>query len=350
MKKIFALDSSAELESHFSMKSVPQKQGMELSERILGDLYQYRRFSSENDCSSKAICPDCRNIWQVRIQKLVQESKAIVLILPAFPGKSPNLNKVLGYTPDMGEVLSLKFLNDLAANISSYYAPGVEIVICSDGRVFSDVVGMNEDHVTIYREQLKEIIKKSQYSHLSFYDLEDVYGNHDFEFMREQLMGQYSVSLDSLRESVKKGALESSALEFKNTHSMYLGITKFMLEDSLTPEQTLSKNQLQKNAKAKAYEVIRRSNAWSELLKDKFPDAIRLSIHPQSCGSEKIGIQLVGKEQWLTPWHGVVVEIDIVFKLMKKHEAIELGARLIQPSEGNAVYYKLNNIQTEVVL
>ena len=82
----------------------------------------------------------------------------------------------------------------------------------------------------------------------------------------------------------------------------------FFFEDSLSPGQTKSRTALQKKSKARAYEVIRRSNAWSNFLEELFPEAIRLSIHPQNCGARKLGIQLLGTESWLTPWHCVAVE------------------------------------------
>jgi pyoverdine/dityrosine biosynthesis protein Dit1 len=57
---------------------------------------------------------------------------------------------------------------------------------------------------------------------------------------------------------------------------------------------------------------------------------VRLSIHPQPCHAEKIGIYLVDtRDNWLTPWHGVAVETQGRFALMKRHEAEALGARVV---------------------
>ena len=122
---------------------------------------------------------------------------------------------------------------------------------------------------------------------------------------------------------------------------MYRGMTRFLKEDALKPSQTKSKTQIQKEAKAKSYQVIHRSNAWSELIEKQFPDAIRLSIHPQVCGSKKLGIRLISDESWMTPWHGVAVEFKDGIALLKNHEAISLGANLIRDAKGRASHYEL---------
>jgi pyoverdine/dityrosine biosynthesis protein Dit1 len=93
---------------------------------------------------------------------------------------------------------------------------------------------------------------------------------------------------------------------------------------------TISRTALQKDCRRRAYEVVQRSKAWGALLATCFPDAVRLSIHPQACGSEKIGIHLMmTADSWLTPWHGVAVEAEGRFVLLKRREAESLGAKLV---------------------
>src|SRR5690606_14168433 len=97
----------------------------------------------------------------------------------------------------------------------------------------------------------------------------------------------------------------SADREDKEAHHIYCGITRFLFEDAMYPGQTRSRTAIQKDCRVRAYEVIRRSNAWSALLAQRYPDAVRLSIHPHPCGAAKLGIQLLGAECWMTPWHGV---------------------------------------------
>lgn len=68
----------------------------------------------------------------------VKNNKAIRMILPAFPFKSPNArDKVLGVLPDLGEELALYHLNGLCKNIEQVYGPGAEVYISSDGLVYN---------------------------------------------------------------------------------------------------------------------------------------------------------------------------------------------------------------------
>jgi pyoverdine/dityrosine biosynthesis protein Dit1 len=94
---------------------------------------------------------------------------------------------------------------------------------------------------------------------------------------------------------------------------------------------------VKEESKAVAYEVIRRSNAWTRLLAEELPHALRLSIHPQHPHSDKIGLRITrAVDDWLTPWHGVVVLRANDYVLMKRQQAEALGAELIvqngQPS------------------
>jgi len=62
-----------------------------------------------------------------------------------------------------------------------------------------------------------------------------------------------------------------------------------------------------------------------------FPAALRLSIHPQAPHAEKIGILLGDAEDtWITPWHGVAVQIGERWTLMKRADAVALGATLVE--------------------
>ena len=167
----------------------------------------------------------------------------------------------------------------------------------------------------------------------------------NYDSLRTDLMEKYGASPEELRAKVKRGAQDGATPEEIETHRHYLGPTRFLVEDSLFPGQTKSKNALQKECRAKAYEVLRRSNAWTALIAEYFPEAVRLSIHPQACGSQKLGIQLVGASNWLTPWHGVAVDIGSNFVLMKRRRAEKLNAKLILDSRGEPSHFKLEKIE-----
>ncbi|WP_231839303.1 L-tyrosine/L-tryptophan isonitrile synthase family protein [Bdellovibrio bacteriovorus] len=313
----------------------------EVATRMLAQVMDYRRVPHAGDLCGNSECQTCASFHLPKIISAVRRNEPVTFVLPAFPGKSPNPEKVLGALPDYAEQLALQFLGNLGQQVRQYYSPGIKIILCSDGRVFSDLVGMKESNVTAYQSGLSGLIGELQLSDIETFNMDDFYGELSFNQMRDELMKRYGSSLDFLKHKVRNGMAELATAEEQGAHRMYCGITRFLFEDSLHAGQTKSRSAIQKESRLKAYEVIRRSNAWSELIAERFPDAVRLSIHPQTCGSAKLGIRLVGNESWMTPWHGVAVETAKGFVLLKKSEAETLGAELIYSSGGQPSRYKL---------
>jgi L-tyrosine isonitrile synthase len=309
-----------------------------LAREILGDVMQFRRMVSPDAACTPSSCHSCFAPHLQKVVSAILRRKPITFVLPAFPGKSPNPEKVLGTLPDMAERRALEFLNHLCNRVKRFYEPGARIILCSDGRVFSDIVGMPEEAVTAYQRELDGIIEELELHNISTFNLDELgelgepAGEKDFVVLREELMKRFGQPLESLREKVRVGG---------EAQRMYLGITRFLFEDSIHAGQTKSRTAIQKDAKVRAYQVIQRSNAWTELIAERFPEAVRLSIHPQTCGSAKLGIQLLGTDSWMTPWHGVAVDTGTAFVLMKRSEAEKLSAELVHDSQGRASHYKL---------
>lgn len=314
---------------------------MEMARKILAEVMIFRRVPKSIRSCKYTECQKCALPHLPKIISAVENKKPVTFVLPAFPGKSPNPEKVLGPLPDHAERLSLHFLGTLCQQIKKFYTPGIKVILCSDGRVFSDVVGMKESHVTAYQVELDRLIKKMTPSCLSIFNLDDFYKEHNFAQMRDELMKRYGNSLDFLKHKIRNGAKPSANPDEQEANLMYRGITRFLFEDAIYTGQTKSRTAIQTESRSKAYEVIRRSNAWSQLIKEYFPDAVRLSIHPQTCGSKKLGIRLIGNESWMTPWHGVAVESKNGYVLLKRSEAEALGAKLIYSSDGRSSHYQL---------
>ena len=333
---------------HLELKSLNcNDQFVETSENILSEIMKYRRMPIKQKLCADSKCSKCSITHLPKIISAVRNQKPVTFVLPAFPGKSPNANKVLGHMPDLAEKLSLSFLGDLCERIKKIYLPGIKIIICSDGRVFSDVVGMGEIHVTAYQVELDKLINEMSLKDISIFNLDHVYKNFSFVQMRDELMKTYSKSSEFLKHKIRSGAKSGATSEEIEANRMYRGITRFLFEDSLFPGQKKSRAAIQRDAKLRAYEVIRRSNAWSDLIEELFPEAVRLSIHPQACDSKKIGIRLVGNESWMTPWHGVAMETPEGHVLVKRSEAENLGSKLIYDSLGRPSHYQLFNHNIE---
>lgn len=324
----------------------PTRATLILAQRILTYVMQFRRTNpKQRKCSSS--CPDCHARHLNKIIKAIESSQPVRFALPAFPGKSPNLAKVLSPAPDLGEELALGFLQQLCNGISDIYPTGAKILVCSDGRVFSDVVGMQEEDVTLYQNELANLIQRIGATDLEFFNLDCLWPNRNFTTMRENLMANYGISTAELKQKIQSSNSQTNSQGLSELKNMHLGITRFLAEDSTFPGQSKSRSAIQKESKEKALEVIRRSNAWSALIEDHFPEFVRLSIHPQMCGAKKLGIQLIGKDAWMTPWHGVAVQHGESFKLMKRHEAEALGGQIVFSKNGKPSHFVVHSNSTD---
>jgi len=277
-------------------------------------------------------CGQCLAIHLPKVRRWIARGEPIHFLLPAFPAKSPNTKKVLGRLPDMAEEVALLFLENVCAELKELYPPGARISICSDGRVFSDLVGVRDEDVSNYAEELKRIIKRVEARSLDFFSMEDLFDVEDHVAMRQQLIDHYCDSLS---------AIEARTHKFDHHRELFNGIQRFLFEDRVVIDAGKSRSQIRNDCKELAYAVIQRSDGWGRLLNDCFPMSLRLSIHPQGPHSEKIGMLLGGaNDNWLTPWHGVAVSQHDAFRFMRRNEAEELGAKIVE-REGRPSYFQL---------
>ncbi len=148
--------------------------------------------------------------------------------------------------------------------------------------------------------------------------------------MRCQLANHYAAP---------RAVIEERAHTQPQAASLVNGIERFLREELPSQEKALSNTQRRKLCRERAYEVVRRSDAWGQLITECFPLALRLSIHPQLPHSEKIGMLLGDAEDiWMTPWHGVALQTETGWTVMKRREAEARGAVLKFVQERPAYY------------
>jgi pyoverdine/dityrosine biosynthesis protein Dit1 len=287
--------------------TLPETTGAE----ILNLLLPHHRTTGRARVSAEAFPRQLR-----RITDRVREGTPIVLTLPGFPCKSPNPAKTLGHLPDMGERLSLAFLDTLCAEIERIHPPGAHVVICSDGHIFGDLIRVPDHHIDAYADELRALIRQSDLHHLSVFDLRDVLGDLPHATKRAHVLDRHAPTLDALRAEVRTDA---------STLALYRGITRFLVED--TADFRGTRSALQRECRRRAYGVIQRSRAWGALIAEHHPSAVRLSIHPQSAGAAKFGIRLLdAPDAWTTPWHSAALhEPDGTWTLMPRAGAQRLG-------------------------
>lgn len=314
------------------VEPAPDAEQTQLSIAILKQLFRHRRLQSHAGTCAEKPCEQCLAMHLPKVRRWIAAGEPIHFLLPSFPAKSPNTRKVLGRLPDMAEENALRFLENVCAELKQLYPPGARISICSDGRVFSDLVGVADEDVTNYAAEIKRMIKRVEAGSLDFFCMEDLFDVEDHVAMREQLILHYCDSL---------AAIEARIHAFAHHRELFNGIQRFLFEDRLAMETGKSRTRVRNDCKELAHGVIQRSDGWGRLLNDCFPMSLRLSIHPQGPHSEKIGMLLgEANDTWLTPWHGVAVEEGGSFRMMRRHEAEELGARVVE-RDGRPSYLEL---------
>jgi L-tyrosine isonitrile synthase len=318
----------------------------EMASNILRVVMEHQRLATDASCASRP-CDSCMEVHRGRVMWFVARGIPVEFVLPAFPAKSPNNSKVLGATPDMAERLSLEFLCVICDRVRQIYRHGARIIVCSDGRVFSDLLQIGDSNVTRYQAELRAMIDAIGPDSLDLFNLDDEYTGYTPTTMRRVLMGRYGEDCDVLKQQVRAGGEQLT---------LYRGIIRFLVEDADTPDYQGSRAALQRECRERAYGVIQRSKAWGKLVAARFPDAVRLSIHPQPCSSAKLGIHLVETaDNWLTPWHSTAVDVGGRFVLMKRYQAEAMGAQLVyvdgRPShyiarDSNACLIRLRSSRT----
>jgi pyoverdine/dityrosine biosynthesis protein Dit1 len=306
--------------------------------RVLDRIFRRRRLLQlSGDPTSGSYAPvevseASRSLHLGRIQSFIEAKEPIQLVLPAFPAKAPNLRKVLGKLPDAAEWLALESLDQLLDDITEAHAPGAELVICSDGHVFADAVGVPDPDVRAYRAELERMLLELGSRRIRVFGLEDAMGKGTPDRMRAWLMASYAQTEEEVHARAKASKAHAAQLD---------GIHRFLFEDEVVRHPSSTRSQARKAARAQAYEVVRRSDAWGRLVAAAFPRAVRLSIHPQPDVSSKIGVWLLGSEdQWLTPWHAVALMGGERARLIHRSDAEALGAVVVE-EEGRASYMEV---------
>lgn len=292
-----------------------------LVKQILQLTFRFRRLERPDDPCGARPCATCFAVHEKRVRHYLDRAEPLHFVLPAFPAKSRNPGKVVGSLPDLGERISMEFLQSFCEQLSHLHPPGARILICSDGHVFSDLLGIPDDDVTRYRIELQRIIDGIGAGSVLLYSLDDAFGLDSYDEMRELLVARYATPVEVIREEVRTDL---------TARSLFNGMHRFMVEDQTPLNPGVSRTKLSKRCKDLAYQMIQRSRAWGDLIGDEYPDSMRLSIHPQPSHSQKIGFHLIRtKDSWLTPWHGVVVDDGTNITLVKRSQAESENASLI---------------------
>ncbi|EMG48580.1 hypothetical protein G210_0817 [Candida maltosa Xu316] len=295
-------------------------------------------------------------------------------VLPAFPCKSSNVEKVSGDMPDKGEELALRRLIQFSESIKEIYPPGIIIWIVSDGHVFSDCIAVDDSKVNRYFQGLQQLyanLKPKNANPIRFCSLPEIFqlanSNFNNSLVADVELGHYlGTEIDSQSETCRKILVTSCDTDCGKLRqdittkghprlALFRGFSKFMTEDlALHPKVSgMARKKFKKIVAKVAFEMIKRNDAYSNLVELMFPFHLRFSIHAHCNSGPKFGISLLSKTgenqcqpinsiddhkepqntdllHIPTPWHNTIVKIDdrdvyFVIKSKKVEQEIENG-------------------------
>ncbi|SCU85871.1 LAME_0D03312g1_1 [Lachancea meyersii CBS 8951] len=307
-----------------------------------------------------------RDHFLEKVQYFTNRYLTIECILPAFPCKSSNVDKVYGAVPDKGEELALRRLIAATQEVKSFYPPGMKIWIVSDGHVFSDCIGVDDDVVDNYTTKLHELYEKLAIpgvDAVGFVGLKELFLTGDSirkfdEFMVHDVdlshhTGTKICEVSELSRQIlmkgfdtDDGRLRQQILIAGHPRlHLFRGFSRFMMDDLSHLEffQKSSRKGFKKVVSKVAFEMIKRNDAYSNLVELLFPHHMRFSIHAHTNSGPKFGVKIISNHQCKivksldaqeepsfedllhipTPWHNCVIKLQNVYYLAKSKVAVD---------------------------
>ncbi|CAK9437264.1 uncharacterized protein LODBEIA_P16420 [Lodderomyces beijingensis] len=295
------------------------------------------------------------------VEFFTSHGQPVEAVLPAFPCKSSNQEKVYGTMPDKGEELALQRLIKFAREVKKIYPPGFIMWIVSDGHVFSDCIAVDDSVVNEYSAALKKLYRSicDDDDCIRFRSLPEIFKltrSFNCSMVDHVELGHYlDTEIDPESEICRKILMNSCDTDngklYMEVHtpghprlSLFRGFSKFMVEDlQFHPTvRNISRKKLKKIASQVAFEMIKRNDAYSNLVELMFPFHLRFSIHAHNNAGPKFGISLLRGQcspinsiqdhkepQHIdllhipTPWHNSVVKIDDQYFAVKAKKIVE---------------------------
>lgn len=260
-----------------------------------------------------------KTILAERIEKFTATNKPISFAMLGLPFKSTNTrDKVLGQLPDLGEELTVQNFERFNIDIQQVYAPGIKINVASDGLVFNDILGVNDDIVHQYKSITLGFATNST---MQILDLHNFYtGQTSSSTKREKLMQQFGYTWEKMEQEI---------LFNPDVSLLYKSMIRFM-EEEIANKPFTSNSQRHKEAKRLAREMMLRNEAYNRLVRTELNDSIRLSMHQSVNNGYKYSFKLIpGAHTMHSPWHASIVMQGNEAITMHRIDAEKAGYQLV---------------------
>jgi pyoverdine/dityrosine biosynthesis protein Dit1 len=288
----------------------------EVAVKILNILQKHRRIRNSYLSNNYSVEP-----FIDLVVPFIENQAPFKMLLPGFPCKSINRASVLGSTPDGAEEAALKNLGEMCEEINAVYEFGCELLIVSDGHFFSDIkITASDEVIDVYEDCLQSMVNCPM---IQFTNILSSYSLGSYDEIRQVVFEKY---LDKIEE-VKLAVLHDQS--FKNIYVAYKTFIVHEFASTLMPRFT--KQEIKKGSKVIAYQWLQRYLVFRKLVSELFSDYFRLSILSYPSKSKSFSINLImNASEFGLPWfHVLVKKPGGSMELIKKHQAEELGYKLI---------------------
>ncbi|KAJ5207114.1 hypothetical protein N7491_002254 [Penicillium cf. griseofulvum] len=249
-----------------------------------------------------------RSSFMPRVQTHIAANRAIPMVLPAFPMKSNNrMDKVLGALPDLGDELGLARLVNLCQDIKAVYPPGAVVVIVTDGICYN---GISDEEVWEYGNRLRKIALEKGYACIQFHRIMNMLGLYTgAHISKPDYVKLCGLSRAELHRQCGRPGFDvdkflKSDEDYLRTYNGYDKFMKVDLKFSPVTKDCAGPKQYKKRIKIIAKAMIIRGVEYADLVRQLYPDSLRLSIHPSS-GQTKLSCPLIPQKNSfsMSPWH-----------------------------------------------
>jgi pyoverdine/dityrosine biosynthesis protein Dit1/RimJ/RimL family protein N-acetyltransferase len=252
-----------------------------------------------------------------KIIPTIKEKSRLIFVFPGFPFKDQNRFRVPfdGGSPDFGEISFMIRLYNLTQTIYQVHPYGVDVVILTDGELYSNIFGVSPNMISDYSKRLIEyrnlLNLQGSISFISLKELIDRSSNDNTAWnivehiksiitsLRESNYKEISKNFDVLIAGMKWNLDSRNTLKDVSDQDCWkiLRWSKEELEDNLKDNwETI--HQRATNA-ALEYAAINLMLRYTNLIHRFFPDAIRATIHP------KVGQFALAGSGSTYAWNGV---------------------------------------------
>lgn len=254
--------------------------------------------------------------WIEKFSYFIDRNKSLQLTILGFPFKIPVPLKTDRTMPDMGEVLALKKLNELAEQIKSMYAPGAKITVVTEG-VFGSFNGMSAKEYNGYKAVLDFIIDKMNWNKnltlLKLDSMESLDTNFKkrfeakikaFEKLYKQKDKAFIKKYEGARESLLR-IVNTKGLNVPN--EVLMDVYNYSLPSK---DLTNEVKRIRKNILNEVHTMLVKYHSYLSVRDDldfiqrKIPHAITLSVSPKP---GRLGIIPINSHSVRLPYHGIVV-------------------------------------------